>query len=74
MTIRGKAYIAGIYEHPTRGVPVPYAMAYVTLEEGVTLMTDIVDRNLDAIRIGQAVRVVFRPTEGGLPVPMFAPA
>ncbi len=57
-----------------RRVPVPYAIAYVTLEEGVTMLTNIVDCDLDAIRIGQAVKVVFRPTEGGPPVPMFAPA
>jgi len=57
-----------------RRVPVPYALAYVTLEEGVTMMTNIVDGDLDRIRIGQAVKVVFRPTEGGPPVPMFAPA
>lgn len=57
-----------------RRVPEPYAIAYVTLEEGVTMMTNIVDCDLDAIGIGQAVRVVFRPTEGGPPVPMFAPA
>ncbi len=57
-----------------RRVPVPYAIAYVTLEEGVTMMTNIVDCDLDAIRIGQQVQVVFRPTEGGPPVPMFAPA
>jgi hypothetical protein len=57
-----------------RRVPIPYAIAYVTLEEGVTMMTNIVDCDLDAIRIGQKVTVVFRPTEGGPPVPMFAPA
>jgi hypothetical protein len=57
-----------------RRVPVPYAIAYVTLEEGVSMMTNIVDGDLDAIRIGQAVRVVFKPTEGGPPVPMFTPA
>jgi len=57
-----------------RRVPAPYALAYVTLEEGVTMMTNIVDCDLDAIRIGQAVRVVFKPTEGGPPVPMFTPA
>lgn len=56
-----------------RRVPVPYALAYVTLDEGVTMMTNIVDCDLDAIRIGQRVRVVFKPTEGGPPVPMFAP-
>ena len=57
-----------------RRVPVPYAIAYVTLDEGVTMMTNIVDCDLDAIRIGQPVRVVFHPTDGGPPVPMFTPA
>ena len=57
-----------------RRVPVPYALAYVTLEEGVTMMTNIVDCDLDAIRIGQRVRLVFKPTDGGPPVPMFTPA
>jgi uncharacterized OB-fold protein len=56
-----------------RRAPVPYAIAYVTLDEGVTMMTNIVDCDLDAIRIGQPVRVVFRPSEGGPPVPMFTP-
>ena len=57
-----------------RRVPVPYALAYVTLDEGVTMMTNIVDCDLDAIRIGQRVQVVFKPTDGGPPVPMFTPA
>ena len=57
-----------------RRVPVPYALAYVTLDEGVTMMTNIVDCDLDAIRVGQRVQLVFKPTEGGPPVPMFTPA
>ncbi len=57
-----------------RRVPVPYAIAYVTLEEGPTMMTNIVGTDLDAIRIGQKVKVVFTPTDGGPPVPMFSPA
>lgn len=57
-----------------RRVPAPYALAYVTLDEGVTMMTNIVDCDLDAIRIGQRVKVVFKPSEGGPPVPMFTPA
>jgi uncharacterized OB-fold protein len=52
---------------------VPYAIAYVTLEEGPTMMTNIVDCDLDAIRIGQKVAVSFKPTDGGAPVPMFSP-
>ena len=52
----------------------PYALAYVTLAEGPTMMTNIVDCDLDKIRIGQNVKVVFKPTDGGPPVPMFTPA
>jgi uncharacterized OB-fold protein len=55
-----------------RRAPVPYAIAYVTLEEGPTMMTNVVDADLDAIRIGQRVRVRFTPTDGGPPVPTFA--
>ena len=54
-----------------RRAPVPYAIAYVTLTEGVTLMTNIVDCDLDAIRIGQKVELVLKPSNGGPPVPMF---
>ena len=57
-----------------RRAEAPYAIAYVTLEEGVTMMTNIVDCDLDAIRVGHRVKVVFKPTEGGPPVPMFTPA
>jgi uncharacterized OB-fold protein len=56
-----------------RRAPVPYAIAYVTLAEGLGMLTNIVDCDLDQIRIGQAVRLVFKPTEGGPPVPMFTP-
>jgi len=57
-----------------RRVPEPYAVAYVTLEEGPTMLTNIVDCDLDRLAIGQAVTVGFKPTEGGPPVPMFKPA
>jgi uncharacterized OB-fold protein len=68
---RGTIYSYSVF----RRAPIPYAIAYVTLAEGPTMMTNIVDGDLDAIRIGQAVRVRFKPTEeGGPPVPMFSPA
>jgi uncharacterized protein len=57
-----------------RRAPVPYAIAYVELAEGPRMMTNIVDCDLDAIEIGQQVRLVFKPSEGGPPLPMFAPA
>jgi uncharacterized OB-fold protein len=51
--------------------PTAYAIAYVTLADGVSMRTNIVYRDLDALAIGQAVRVVFKPSEGGPPVAMF---
>ena len=57
-----------------RRADVPYAIAYVTLDEGPTMMTNVVGCDLDAIRIGQRVKVVFTPTDGGPPVPTFTPA
>ena len=53
--------------------PVPYALAYVTLHEGPTLLTNIVDCDLDTVRIGDRVQVVFKPSRGGQAVPMFRP-
>jgi uncharacterized OB-fold protein len=57
-----------------RRAEVPYAIAYVTLAEGPTMMTNLVDCDFDALRIGQRVRLVFTPTDGGPPVPTFTPA
>ena len=51
-----------------------YVMAFVTLDEGVSMMTNIVDSDPDAVRIGQRVRLTWRDAEDGTPVPMFAPA
>ena len=54
-----------------RGVPAPYTIAYVTLDEGVSMMTNIVDSDGDAMKIGDRVKLVFKPAEDGTPVPMF---
>ncbi len=65
---------AAIYTYSVmRRAPVPYAIAYVRLDEGVAMMTNLVDCDFDALRIGQAVRVVFVDSDGGPPVPMFTP-
>ncbi len=62
-----------IYSYSTmrRGVPVPYTIAYVTLDEGVSMMTNIVDCDTDAIKIGDKVQLIFKPAEDGTPVPLF---
>lgn len=67
----GTIYSVSVTRRPG---PVPYAIAYVTLDEGVTLLTNIVDCDLDSLRIGQRVDVCFKPAQGGALVPMFTPA
>ena len=57
-----------------RGVPVPYALAYVRLDEGTTMLTNIVDCDLDALSIGQRVNLDFAATPNGTMVPVFKPA
>lgn len=50
-----------------------YVPAYVTLEEGVTMLSNLVDCDPEALSIGQSVRVVFREVEDGRVAPMFTP-
>jgi uncharacterized OB-fold protein len=51
----------------------PYAIGYVTLNEGPSLLTNFVDCDFAALQIGQKVKVVFKPTDGGPPLPFFTP-
>ncbi len=57
-----------------RGAGAPYCIAYVSLDEGPTMMSNIVDCDLDEVRIGQRVNVVFKRSEGDYAIPMFTPA
>lgn len=57
-----------------RRAKVPYAIAYVALEEGVTMMTNIVGCDFDRIEIGMPVRVTFQTSGNGVSVPVFEPA
>src|SRR5690606_22198762 len=67
---RGTLYA---YSRARRADP-PYILAYVTLEEGPMLMTNIVDARFEDLRIGQPVALRFRPAEEGRMMPFFAPA
>ncbi len=51
----------------------PYAIGYVTLDEGPAVLTNFLGVAPDALAIGQRVKVRFQETEGGPPVPVFAP-
>ena len=64
-----------IYTYTVMRTKEPYSVAYVELDEGVRIFTNIVDCDLDSLRIGQKVKVVFKPTQGDSPpATMFTPA
>lgn len=58
----------------TRRADAPYAIAYVRLAEGLTMLTNIVDADLDALGVAQPVELTFQKTEGGQALPVFRPA
>ena len=61
------------YSVTRRAGPIPYCIAYVTLDEGITVMTNIVDCDLDTVKIGQKVKLTFKPSTSGTAIAMFAP-
>lgn len=51
----------------------PYVVAYVELDEGPRLLTNVVDCDPDAVHIGQPVEVAFADTGEGTALPRFRP-
>jgi uncharacterized protein len=49
----------------------PYAVAMVELDEGVRLMSNIVDTPIEALRIGMRVEVMFEAAGDGMAIPLF---
>jgi uncharacterized protein len=60
------------YSVTRRAGPIPYCIAYVTLDEGISVLTNIVDCDLDTVRIGQKVKLAFKKSENGTAIAMFA--
>lgn len=67
---RGRIYSYSI----SRTVEPQYAIAYVTLAEGPTLMTNIVDADFDRIAIGIDVQLAGGHEVEGIALPVFRPA
>ena len=61
-----------LYSFTVMRTATPYIAAMVELAEGPRVFTNLVDVAPEDVRIGMALRLVFVPTEGGAPVPMFA--
>lgn len=52
----------------------PYCIAYVTLAEGPTVLSNLLAEDFAQLRIGQPVRVCFVASADGQQIPMFRPA
>jgi uncharacterized OB-fold protein len=52
---------------------VPFVVAMVELAEGPRLMANVVDCDVEAVRIGMEVRVLFEPLGDDVYVPLFRP-
>ena len=59
-----------------RGSPTPYAIGYVTLDEGPTMMTNIVDcpQTPEALQLDMPLKVTFAAQNDDITLPLFAPA
>ena len=67
---RGQVYTFSVMRRAAE----PYAIAYVALEEGPIMMTNLVNCEFERLRIGQPVQVVFQPTnDDGPPLVVFEP-
>jgi hypothetical protein len=62
---------------PRHPAPLGFAeapiVALIELEEGIRLVSNIIEAQPDAVRNGLAVEVTFAPTRGGRAVPVFRP-
>ncbi len=62
---RGEIYSFSI----VRRAAEPYVLAFVKLDEGPVVMTNIVDTPHDSLSIGMRTRVIFRPAAEGRLMP-----
>ena len=71
---RGRIYtFTVVHRTQARGFKdeLPYVLAWVDLDEGVQVLTNIVGADPGALRIGVAVRVVFDDVNEAISIPRF---
>lgn len=74
---RGKIYSFTVsYRYPSAGfkAEAPYSIAIVELEEGVRLMSNIVECRNEDLKIGMPVEAVFEDVTPEVTIPKFRPA
>jgi uncharacterized protein len=76
VTGRGKLYSYTICHRPLEGFEEdgPYNIALVELEEGVRMMSTVVDCPQEDLKIGMALEVVFDDVTPEVTLPKFKPA
>ncbi|MET0182786.1 MAG: OB-fold domain-containing protein [Caulobacterales bacterium] len=72
---KGTLYSYVINQRPAAGMEAPYAIAIVLLEEGVRMMTNIVDcpQTPEALQLDMPLEVVFAPQNETISLPLFRP-
>jgi uncharacterized OB-fold protein len=60
-----------IYSYSVARGKEPFSVAYVKLDEGPIVLTNIIECDLDALKIGLKVKLKFKNSDGDVPVPMF---
>jgi len=51
-----------------------YVIAYVTLDEGITMMTNIVECDPETLEVGQPVKLLMVESDEGQKIPVFTPS
>ena len=71
-----EVYTFGIYHqlyHPAWKEDIPYNVAWIKLDEGPLLMSNVVDCKNEDIVVGMPVEVVFDDVTGEVTLPKFRP-
>jgi len=74
---RGRVYTFTVtHRTQARGFrdELPYVLAWITLDEGLQVMSNIVGVDPATVRIGMSVRVTFDDVREGLSIPKFTAA
>ena len=72
---RGTIHSFTIAHHQAAGIPTPFALVLVELEEqpGLRVLANLVECPLDRLRVGMLVEVTFEDVGNGVTLPQFRP-
>jgi uncharacterized OB-fold protein len=76
-TGRGEVYAVTVEQRPTLSSwrqEQPFAVALITLEEGVRMISNVIGCPVDDVAVGMAVVVSWEPLSDGRNLPQFSPA